>query len=150
MKYFLVFIASLHGTLFMIDEHFFHKKRGLVKGELLSSIIDGILFLTPITLTVFTRHSFELEKIYIVLSVLSCISISKNEFFYRGIEQKERLIHSALYVLHPILLYTFYMAWISNFFAIHLNFWTIQLVYLAMCVQTMAYKTVYWNYIHGK
>lgn len=151
MVIFITITTVLHAALFYIDEYILHKRRGLSKSEINSGLIDGILYLVIVALTIFTTFNPTLGYIYISLGVLSCISIIKNEFLYPlDISRHERLIHAGLYVLHPLILYAFYISWEMNFFVTNMNYWMMQLGYLALAVKVVVYHLIYWNYIHEK
>jgi hypothetical protein len=144
----LLILIFLHIVLFHLDEYYFHRKRPLTRKEVISMFVDGLLFLPPLMLAIFTTFSEELKILYIVLASLSCLSIVKNEcFMHSGICRKERLLHSLLYVLHPILLFSFYLSWERNYFVHNINFWIVQVVYLGAGLRTLAHQLIYWNYI---
>ena len=67
---------------------------------------------------------------------MSLNSIAKNEFFYKDLEFGERFTHSLLYVLHPVILFAYYYVWL------------VQLLYVFLGFQAVAYQIIYWNYIH--
>lgn len=140
----------LHASLLNIDEHYFNKNRSHSKYEIASIITDGIFFLIPLLFAIFIQYDEGLEIIYKGLGALSMISIVKNEYFYKDLEVKERLVHACLYVLHPILLFTFYESWKNNYFVAHPNFWMFQLLYVGLGIKTITYQVIYWNYIHER
>ncbi|OIQ18990.1 MAG: hypothetical protein BM556_06815 [Bacteriovorax sp. MedPE-SWde] len=144
----MISLTILHGTLFTVDEYLFHKKRGLSKNEIYNSLIDGALFLIPLVICIFFSFKPLMKNIFLGCAFLSCISIAKNELFYKDICVRERLIHSLLYVLHPAILYSFYISWAGNYFDAYPNFWMLQLIYIFFGLKTLAYRIIYWNYIH--
>ena len=145
---FLLIIMSLQVILFHVDEYYFHRKRGLSKYEIASAITDGAFYVLPLIIATFAKFDSIWKTIFIVLAGISCLSIAKNELFYPALQVKERIIHSLLYVLHPILLYSFYISWKGNFFDAYPNFWILQLLYVAIGFKTVIYQIIYWNYIH--
>lgn len=148
MLAFMLSSILIHGSLFMADEYLFHKKRGLDRAEINNSLIDGALFLIPLVISIFFPYKALTKYIFLVSAFLSCISIVKNELFYKDLCVRERLIHSFLYVLHPIILYSFYISWSENYFHQYSNFWMVQLIYIFFGTKTLAYRIIYWNYIH--
>jgi len=104
----LISLIILHVILMNLDEHYFNKKRSHSKYEILSVISDGILFLIPLLIAIFVSYDEKWSIIYKALGAISMISIVKNELFYKGLDVRERLTHACLYVLHPIILFTFY------------------------------------------
>ncbi|MCB0357568.1 MAG: hypothetical protein KDD40_11200 [Bdellovibrionales bacterium] len=144
----LLFLISLQVVLFHIDEYYFHRKRTLCRKEVVSMFIDGALYLPPLVIACFAPFNDFWSWVFIVFSVLSCLSITKNEWFYNyDLNRPERIVHSFLYILHPILLYGFYYSWQQNYFAHNLNFWIIQIVYVGFGVRTLAHQLIYWNYL---
>ncbi|MCO4794186.1 MAG: hypothetical protein KC493_10755 [Bacteriovoracaceae bacterium] len=148
MTTFLCAITIIHGLLFRIDEFKFHKKRGLKKVELINALFDGALFIGALIIPLFTTYSYWWEKLYIAMCICSCLSIIKNEFFYKGLEIGERVTHALLYVLHPVILFAYYDGWKVNYFDNHYYVWMIQLLYVFLGVQAITYQIIYWNYIH--
>jgi len=148
MTVFLSVITVLHGILFRIDEFKFHRKRGVQKVELINALFDGFLFLSALAIALFADFSYWSEKIYIALAIVSCLSIAKNEFFYKGLELGERFTHSLLYVLHPVILFAYYDGWKVNYFDKHYYVWLVQLLYVFLGFQAIAYQIIYWNYIY--
>jgi hypothetical protein len=149
MIFFLYVTTFLHAALYGVDEYIYHRKRGLCPVEFINALFDGILFLIPLVIAIFTSHSYWLDKIYIALAVLSIFSIIKNERFYHELCVTERMIHAALYVLHPLILYAFYHSWKWNFFDKYYYFWLVQLLYVAFGTKTVTYHIIYWKFIRG-
>ncbi len=150
MVIFITLTTITHGILFFYDEYFLHKRRPFSKNEINSGLIDGILFLIPVGLTLFTSFGPVMKYVYITLGFLSCLSIIKNELFYENLDKTERLIHAGLYILHPLILYAFYVSWERNFFATNLTYWMLQLCYFILCFKAVNYHLIYWNYVHEK
>jgi hypothetical protein len=130
-----------------LDDHIFNNKRLHSKYETLSVITDGLFFLLPQLVATFVTYTEQWGIIYKVLGAISMASIIKNEYFHKNLELKERLIHACLYVLHPIILFTFYESWINNYFVTNSNFWMFQLFYVGLGLKTITYQVIYWNYI---
>lgn len=150
MVIFITLTTIIHGALFTYDEYVLNKRRNLSQKEINSAVIDGILFLTTVSLTIFTTYSQMIVNLYILLAVLSTLSIIKNKVFYENLERVERVVHAGLYVLHPLILYAFYVSWKMNFFATNLLYWMLQLCYLVLGFKAITYHVIYWNYIHKK
>jgi hypothetical protein len=149
MIWFLLAVITAQVVLFHLDEYYFHRKRRLTRGEIVSALIDGILYVIPLTVAIFAPFSDIWKAVFIGMSVISCLSIAKNEFFYPKLERRERMVHSFLYVLHPVVLYTYYISWQGNYFSNYMNFWILQIIYLGLGVRTLAHQVIYWNYIYS-
>ena len=146
----LILLLCLHVILVNIDDHVFNNKRRHSKYETLSVISDGILFILPQLVAIFISYTNDWGMIYKVLGAFSMASIIKNEYFHKGIDVKERIIHACLYVLHPIILFTFYESWVNNYFVTNTNFWMVLLIYVGLGFKTISYQVIYWNYISDK
>jgi hypothetical protein len=102
MNNFYLLPILLQGLLMTLDEFIFHQSRMLPRWERIGHPVDTLLFLLPI-LNLMTRPNADL---YMFLSILSCLVITKDEFIHShlcsGVEQ---WIHSLLFILHPISLF---------------------------------------------
>ncbi|MCB0413398.1 MAG: hypothetical protein KDD50_03635, partial [Bdellovibrionales bacterium] len=117
MLLFLTAALILQLILFHLDEYYFHRKRGLSRPEIVSALMDGFFYLLPLAIAIFCSFTIFWQWIYIFLAILSCLSVVKNEWFYPVVmDRNEKLVHAGLYLLHPILLYTFYLSWDQDFF----------------------------------
>ena len=146
----MILLMFLHMGLYTLDEHLFNKRRKHSEHEIVSVVLDGALFLIPILFATFVSFDEKWVLPYKIIGALSMISIIKNELFYKNLEVKERLTHACLYVLHPILLFTFYESWKEDYFVSNPNFWMVQNFYVGFGIKTVAYQIIYWNYIHEK
>jgi len=143
-----IFLIIIHVVLMNIDEHYFNKNRLHSTKEIWSILIDAFLFLASISFATFVKYDLDNVIIYKSLAGLSMISIIKNEFFFDNLCKGERLVHAALYVLHPIILFNFYESWRLNYFQTNTYFWMIQLLYVGLGIKTLSYQMIYWNYIN--
>ena len=135
-------------SLFHIDEYYFHRRRKVTRQEIISALVDGLFYVIPLCLATFAPVTIVWQITFIVFAVMSCISIAKNEFFYPKLDRSERLVHSFLYLLHPVILYTFFISWQGDYFNANPNFWMFQLLYLGLGLRTLAHQLIYWNYIY--
>lgn len=151
MVLFITLTTLIHAALFLVDEHLFHKKRGLNRKEINATIFDGVLFMGTVALTIFTKYTEQLSYAYILLGGLSCLSIIKNELYYPAeLSVQERVVHGFLYVFHPLILFAFFSSWKINFFTTNMTYWMLQLGYLVLLFKGLSYHIIYWNYIHER
>lgn len=148
MLTFLTFVIILQVILFHIDEYVFHRKRKITRPEVVSALIDGVTYVIPLCLAMFIGFTPVWGNVYIALATISCISVAKNEFYYPKLRRKERMVHSFLYVLHPVVLYAFYISWQGDYFNKFPSFWIIQIIYLGLGLRSLAHQVIYWNYIY--
>jgi hypothetical protein len=127
------------GILMFFDEFVFHHKRGLKRWERIGHPVDSFFFLLPFLYT----QIFESTTVFIALSVLSCIMITKDEFVHtEECEGRENWLHSVLFILHPVALYGLWIAWRND-----LN--TIINIQSFIILLFMLYQIIYWNFFKG-
>lgn len=136
---------GLQGVVIAIDEFYFHRGRGLPPWERISHPIDTLTLLACVIFTILAPYSPQSLKIYIVLAVLSCISITKDEFVHtQNCEGAEHWLHSVLFVLHPIVLCEIGWLWQSRYYEFVKPFF-IGEAFAASGF--LFYQTIYWNWI---
>jgi len=90
----------LQGASMVVDEFYFHEKRGLPLWEKLGHPLD--------TLTVFFCYAYLLwgsgdPLVYIGICSFSCLFITKDEFVHtEKCSGSEHWLHAMLFVLHPL------------------------------------------------
>jgi len=100
--YYYIIPIILQGLLMILDEFIFHQSRLLPRWERIGHPVDTLLFLLPILNLITTPNS----NFYFILSILSCLVITKDEFIHSHVcSGVEQWIHSLLFILHPISLY---------------------------------------------
>jgi hypothetical protein len=106
---------SLLSIALAFDEFYFHEKRGLRLWERVSHPFDTLTVLLCFSFLYFSQPSGVNLKIYACLALLSCISITKDEFVHsEQCEPAELWFHSVLFILHPITLGAVaYLWWIQ-------------------------------------
>ena len=106
-----VILIGLQGLAMMVDEFYFHQKRGLGRWESIGHPIDSLCFLIPIALT-FWPYNTEMAIAYIASAVLSCLIITKDEWVHsKECEASENWLHAVLFVLHSAILFSIYQLW---------------------------------------
>ncbi|MDP9149932.1 MAG: hypothetical protein M3O36_08350 [Myxococcota bacterium] len=125
----------------LLDEGWFHRRRGLPKWERLGHPLD--------TLTVAACYSWTLVRapgqphavaIYVALAAFSCLFVTKDELVHkRACEGWETWLHAVLFVLHPIVFLALGLVWASASSA-----WLLR-AQLALTLAFAAYQLVYWS-----
>lgn len=96
----------LQGACMVVDEFYFHEKRGLPLWERVGHPLD--------TLTVFICYLYLLigspdVMSYVALAGFSCLFITKDEFVHTKIcGGLEHWLHAMLFVLHPLSFFSAY------------------------------------------
>jgi hypothetical protein len=104
----------LQGLCMLVDEFYFHEKRGLPRWERLGHPLDTLtVFATLVYLLMDQVHA----GVYVSLAIFSCLFITKDEFVHK--EQCgafEQWLHALLFVMHPILFLSAFWLWQVNDF----------------------------------
>jgi hypothetical protein len=103
------------GICMLVDEFYFHHKRGLPRWERLGHPLDTLTVLAALGYLLLPSVNL---NVYLGLSIFSCVFITKDEFVHK--EQcpaSEQWLHSLLFVLHPILFLSAYLLWQENDFS---------------------------------
>lgn len=94
---------AAQGIVTLLDEFYFHHRRGLGKWEVWGHPLDtltvaaayGFLLLTPPTTTNLW--------IFGALALFSCLFVTKDEFVHHELcDAKEQWLHALLFLLHPV------------------------------------------------
>jgi hypothetical protein len=127
-----------------VDEFYFHYKRGLPLWERIGHPLDSLTILICYSFLVL-RTPTELNiKIYIGLSLFSCLFVTKDEFIHTiNCEAFENWLHSLLFILHPISLMAAGFVWIKQISPIFIK------VQLLIVFIFMFYQIIFWG-IRGK
>lgn len=126
----------LQAACMIVDEFYFHERRGLPLWERVGHPLD--------TLTVLCCYSYLLwgpgdPFVYIGLCSFSCLFITKDEFVHtKNCTGPEHWLHAMLFVLHPLsFLSAYFLVQAKNF-----NFLKIQ---TSVIFIFMLYQTVRWS-----
>lgn len=103
MSSFLFLPLVLQSLLILIDEVYFHRKRGLPDWEVYGHPLDSLSVAAPFAVVVFAPFSPASLTLYLVLAAFSSLFITKDEFLHAHVcTPMEHWLHSLLFVLHPI------------------------------------------------
>jgi hypothetical protein len=133
--------ALLQAIAMAVDEGWYHRRRGLPRWERLGHPVDtatvalcyGWLLLAEPT----SPHGL---PVYIGLSILSCLVITKDEPIHaRACTAGEMWLHAVLFVLHPIVLGGVGLIWWLGD-----DRWVIA-VQLGLTAALLVHQLVYWS-----
>jgi len=111
----VVTAALLQGLCMFVDEIFFHRKRELPGWERWGHPVDTVFFLLPLSLTALLPATPLWVALYIGLSVVSSLVITKDEWVHaKECAPGEHWIHALLFVLHPCVLIGTAELWLSG------------------------------------
>lgn len=127
----------LQGGCMVVDEFYFHERRGLPLWEKVGHPLD--------TLTVFLCFLYLLigtpdVTTYVGFAAFSCLFITKDEFVHKSVcSGTEQWLHAMLFVLHPLSFLSAYYLLIVG----ELQFLQIQ---AAVILFFMLYQAIRWSF----
>lgn len=142
-----------------LDEICFHIKRNLPKWERIGHPIDTLSVFSCFLYVLFIPYSSFALKIYIALSVFSCLLVTKDEFVHKHhCPAAEHWLHALLFINHPVLLTALGLLWplLNGMNSLKwLNPWQYSLLFLKIFISIqscivflfMLYQIIYWNFI---
>ncbi len=142
----LAIIATLvQATVMLVDEGWFHRRRGLPRWERLGHPIDTLGIAICYAFLILVRPDGHALAIFGGLAVASCLLVTKDEWVHaRRCSPGEHWLHSILFVLHPIVLASAGAIWWLRRDA---WFLTGQLV---LALAFMTYQLVYWSLLWNR
>ena len=141
MKTLLLSSFLLQGAILFFDELYFHRKRGLPLWEKFSHPIDSFSVLICYLFLFVSEYNESTLKIFIGLSVLSCLLITKDEFVHK--EQApaaENWLHALLLIVHPVPFIAAGLLWAEA--TEKLSFGLMAVFVLLF----MLYQIIYWSF----
>jgi hypothetical protein len=98
-----VFPFLLQGLSMMVDEFYYHRKRGLPKWERVGHPIDTLSVIACYLFLQFFAPTAENGIWYTGLCLFSCLLVTKDEFEHRKYcSGGEQWLHAVLFILHPL------------------------------------------------
>ncbi len=159
MWYIAIVIFLFHGLLFVIDEIYYHRNRGLGRWERIGHPADTITVLVCYLVVLCLPPTHQNLVIYTLLAIFSCLFVTKDEFVHAKLcTLGEMWLHSVLFLLHPILFTILAFYWVASSTEIHSNLQLLQddslrvfkLFFWGEVVLTFLnflYQTIYWNFL---
>jgi 2-polyprenyl-6-hydroxyphenyl methylase/3-demethylubiquinone-9 3-methyltransferase len=138
----LVFSPFLiQALLILIDEFYFHHRRGLPKWEKIGHPLDTVLTLLCYIFLLRMPYTEHHMNLYIALCAVSCVFITKDEWVHSEMcVPAENWIHSMLFVLHPMVFLSAGYLWVQG---IENEFLIVQASLMALF---LLYQVFYWNF----
>jgi hypothetical protein len=139
--YLLPFLVQ--GLLMTVDEFYCHKRRQLRRWERVGHPIDTITFIVCLLFLIFMPATRINLWIYGVLSLISCLMISKDEWEHKELcTGLENWLHSLLFMIHPVVLIWIGFLWWTETpeFAVVADFCVM------LSLGFLFYQSFYWNW----
>lgn len=149
MKFLIFLPFILQAAAIAFDEAYFHVRRGLPQWERIGHPIDTATVLLCLIFILFVPYSPTALKIYVGLSLFSCLMVTKDEWIHKDhCSATENWLHALLFINHPILL-----GIIGLFWSPFLESWlpSVEWRYSFLLAQAvavfffMSYQIFYWN-----
>ncbi|NGX62146.1 MAG: hypothetical protein K940chlam9_01640 [Chlamydiae bacterium] len=143
MEWFWYIPFIVQGLVIVWDEFYFHWKRGLPLWERIGHPLDSFTVVLCLSYVLLFPYSKEVLLPFVILAVLSCLFVTKDEFVHKEhCDGKEQWLHAVLFLNHPLVMISMGMLWARGAGS-HL-FLTSQLVFTSLfCL----YQLVYWNLV---
>ena len=111
----VVLLSLLQGGLMAIDEWVFHRRRGLSLWELWGHPVDSFLYVLPLSVAALASATSGWLAIYLLLCVISCLVITKDEWVHaRECVPAEHWLHALLFIVHPVVLWGVGTMWMQG------------------------------------
>lgn len=159
MEILLLLPALIQGLAMVVDEFYYHHRRGLGRWERIGHPIDTLGVMAtyiPLVIAGFSQTQF---IFFLGLGIFSSILVTKDEFVHqRECLAGEQWLHSLLFVLHPLVFVAAGVSWYllndrnaalwGSFHWATPDFLRVSLLMqLAAVTVVFVYQTIYWNYL---
>jgi len=150
---------ALQALVIVLDEWVFHVRRGLPKWERIGHPMDTLSVIICMGFVIFVPFSSKMLVLYIILSSLSTVLVTKDEFVHKDhCSAAENWLHALLFSLHPITLICAGFIWpvvqgveVAPWIARWLDAKEELLLFLygqfAVMIAFMLYQIVFWNVV---
>lgn len=137
----LFFLATAtQGLVILIDEFYFHHRRGLPRWERIGHPLDSLTVFVCLLFLVFMERTPTTEIIYYILAVFSCAFVTKDEWIHRRVCTAEEMwLHAVLFIAHPLVLFSAMAEWEAQRPLI--------LAAAGGVLVFIIYQVAYWNFI---
>ena len=100
-----LFPFALQALAMVLDEGYFHIRRGLPLWERIGHPVDTLSVILCMGYVLFIPFSSKALIFYCILASLSCLLVTKDEFVHKEhCPGAENWLHAVLFTLHPITL----------------------------------------------
>ncbi len=103
-----------------------HHQRGLALWERLGHPLDTLTVFVTLSYIVINDYTEQGQMVYIMLSIFSCLFITKDEFIHTKVcSAFEHWLHAVLFILHPMIFLCAGILWKYQPQDEFLNYWAI-------------------------
>lgn len=138
----LIFI--LQALAILLDEFYFHRRRGLPVWERIGHPLDTLSILLCYACAVSLPPTPASRGLYLGLSIFSCVLVTKDEFVHKKYcTGAENWLHAVLFVLHPVVLILAGLIWQESSPLLK----TALLIQMLLTGVFFMYQILYWNFL---
>lgn len=102
----------LQGLAIVVDEFYFHHKRGLPRWERFGHPLDTLTVTLGFLYLIFVPFSATALAGFVLLATGSCLFVTKDEWVHaKHCSPSEMWLHSVLFLLHPLVFIVSAAAW---------------------------------------
>ncbi|RYZ89589.1 MAG: hypothetical protein EOP04_06420 [Proteobacteria bacterium] len=140
LRILLAVLGAVQALMMFIDEGIFHRRRGLDTFERWGHVADTFLFLIALLVPAFFAPGNASNLSYLLLSLASCLLITKDEWIHaKACPPLEHWCHALLFILHGALLVLIGIIWNLKPDALEIRALPIAVFIWAL------YQHFYWN-----
>ncbi len=144
MRTLLVVPIALQALAMLVDEGWFHLRRGLPRWERLGHPLDTLTIAACLGWLILAPRTEQALWVYGGLAAFSTVFITKDEPIHaRLCSGGEQWLHAILFVLHPIVLAAFALLWWRGHDAMIAT-------QLGVTIAFGSYQVVYWNVLRDR
>lgn len=105
-------LIGCQALVLVVDERFFHLRRGLGRWERWGHPVDTVSVLLPVLLAATTSPTSWGLGLFTAASVLSCLCVTKDEFVHaKACKPAEHWLHALLFLVHAPILMGIGLSW---------------------------------------
>lgn len=124
----------------VVDEFYFHQKRGLPIWEKIGHPLDSLSVIICYVYVILNPYSQQNLWVYIGLCAFSSIFVTKDEFIHAKICQgEENWLHALLFVIHPVSFLSAALLWMGK----DIQFLKFQ---AGIIFIFLLYQIIYWSF----
>lgn len=114
MHWLLTLPFLLQGAAMVVDEFWFHRRRGLGRWERIGHPVDTLTVLVCYGVALLAPYSPTALAWYVGCAVFSMLCVTKDEFVHaRRCSPGEHWLHAVLFLLHPVTLAAAALIWMD-------------------------------------
>jgi hypothetical protein len=136
---------ALQGVVMMVDEFYFHERRGLPRWERLGHPLDTLTVIAVYLYVLTMPYDKSALNIFLGLAAFSCFFITKDEFVHaENCSAMEHWLHAMLFVLHPLNFFIAGYLWSGSYDLIVIE-WQIAVISIFLLYQIIRWS-VPWKF----